>query len=425
MTPVLLDISRLIWRVRRRSPTGIDRVELEYAQELVAAQRRRPGYAVLHLCGFLLVFSPAGSRRFIEDVATRWRGTAPAQPGNAALFGIYWRLFRAWLAGPRLGRLLSRHDRPPVFLVVSHHHVPDSYAFARIRHSLGARTVCLIHDLIPLEYPEYFKPGWERRYRRLASNLDHSFDGVIANSGHTALVLRAKLEGISRARVRVCHAPLGVRTFPRPATLADLDRPHFAVLGTIEPRKNHLLLLNLWTRLAARPPRLYIIGSRGWENEQVVDMLERSHRLRGAVQECGGVSDAEVGAILCQARALLLPSFAEGFGLPLAEALASGVPVICSDIPPFRELGRDVPEYLDPMDLPAWLNMVAAYSQPGAPRRAAQLERLANWRAPSWSDHFEAVEGLLQELAGEGTPAITPSAVPAADVRIRQQPARR
>ena len=422
MTPVLLDISRLVWRARRRSPTGIDRVELEYALELVAAQRQRPGYAVLHLCGFLFAFSPAGSRRFIEDVAVRWRGP-PAQAGSA-LPGIYWRLFLAWLAGPWLGRVLSRHQQPPVFLVVSHHHVPDSYAFARIQRSFGARTVCLIHDLLPLEYPEYFKPGWERRYRRLAMSLNRNFDGVIANSEATVRVLQARLHGDARSRVRVRHAPLGVRPFPRPEAVPDPDRPHFAVLGTIEPRKNHLLLLNLWTRFAARPPHLYIIGSRGWENEQVVDMLERSHRLRDLVRECRGLDDAEVGAILCTARALLLPSYAEGFGLPLAEALASGVPVICSDIPPFRELGQDVPEYLDPMDLPAWLAMVAEYTQPGSPRRAAQLERLVNWRAPRWSEHFAGVEQLFEELAGESAPATDPSSRPRG-VPMCEHPARR
>jgi len=193
-----------------------------------------------------------------------------------------------------------------------------------------------------------------------------------------------------------------VRTFQSPATLHDTqNRPYFVVLGTIEPRKNHLLLLNLWTRLASMmpaPPRLLVIGHRGWENEQVIDMLERSRRLRGLVEEHSGLSDAQVGALLCGARALLLPSFAEGFGLPLAEALASGIPAICSDIPVFRELGRDAPEYLDPLDLQNWSKAVVDYSHPDSPRRAAQMERLTCWQAPSWSDHFSTVEQLLIEL---------------------------
>src|SRR6202022_1322602 len=113
-------------------------------------------------------------------------------------------------------------------------------------------------------------------------------------------------------------------------------------------------LLNLWGRLAATmalPPRLFVIGARGWENEQVVDLLERSHRLHGLVEERNHLNDEGVESLLSRARALLVPSFVEGYGLPLAEALASGVPVICSDIPVFREVGRDVPDYVDPLDL--------------------------------------------------------------------------
>jgi len=178
--------------------------------------------------------------------------------------------------------------------------------------------------------------------------------------------------------------------------------PYFVVLGTIEPRKNHLLLLNLWTRLAttmATPPRLVVIGARGWENEQVVDMLERSQRLRGLVEEHNRLGDAGVGSLLTEARAVLVPSFAEGFGLPLAEALASGVPVICSEIPVFREIGGDVPDYLDPLDTLAWREAIVDYCLDESPRRAAQMQRLAHWRPPQWSDHFDIVERVLDEAA--------------------------
>jgi hypothetical protein len=84
--------------------------------------------------------------------------------------------------------------------------------------------------------------------------------------------------------------------------------------------------------------------------------------------------------------------------LPIAEALASGVPVICSDIPAFREVGRDVPEYLDPLNLPAWSDVVLDYCRPDSSMRAAQMQRLTQWRAPCWSDHFAVVEQLLCDL---------------------------
>jgi glycosyltransferase involved in cell wall biosynthesis len=406
---LLVDISRLIWRARRRAPTGIDRVELAYAQHFIAADGDRPAYAVLHLLGFVFAISPSGGRRFIEDLAARWQGSAPTTGWSnlRAVVRLYCHsLSNVWFFGPFLRRKLRPYPGSPIFLVVSHHHVSRDHTIERIRCTLGVKTVCFLHDLIPIDYPEYFKPGWEQRYHQLASNVGRLFDAVIANSEATARSLRTCLReepdnAGSRMAIRV--APPGVRTFqPRPAACrAAQDRPYFAVLGTIEPRKNHLLLLNLWTRLAsivAAPPRLLVIGARGWENEQVVDMLERSRRLRGLVEEHNGLSDAEVGALLCDARALLLPSFAEGFGLPLAEALASGIPVICSDIPVFRELGRDAPEYLDPLALQSWSDAVVDYSRPDSRRRAAQMQRLAQWRAPCWTDHFIAVEQLLDDL---------------------------
>jgi glycosyltransferase involved in cell wall biosynthesis len=415
---LLLDISRLIWRARRRGPTGIDRVELAYAQHYIAGNGERPAYAVLHLLGFVFAISPRGGRRFIEDLTARWQGSAPStQWANLlAVVKIYSHLFRhPWSFGPWLrAKLRNSSSSAPVFLVVSHHHVSRERTIDRIRCTLGVKTVCFLHDLIPIDYPEYFKPGWEPRYHQLASNVGRLFDAVIANSETTACSLRACLKEepeIGGKRLIRVTAP-GVRTFQTAAASHDRqDRPYFVVLGTIEPRKNHLLLLNLWTRLASimpTPPRLLVIGHRGWENEQVVDMLERSRRLRGVVEEHSGLSDAQVGAIVCGARALLLPSFAEGFGLPLAEALASSVPVICSDIPVFRELGRDAPDYLDPLALHSWMDAIVEYSRPDSVRRTAQLERIVHWRQPCWADHFAVVEHLLGEL-GTRLPAMPES----------------
>src|SRR5581483_8051415 len=130
--------------------------------------------------------------------------------------------------------------------------------------------------------------------------------------------------------------------------------PYFVCVGTIEPRKNHLLLLNVWRRLAERlgaaAPRLVLVGQRGWENEQVIDMIERSPAVRGLVEERNDLSDAAMAKLLAGA---LAPSFGEGYGLPLVEALALGVPALASDIPAFREVAGGVAELLDPLDGPA------------------------------------------------------------------------
>jgi len=88
--------------------------------------------------------------------------------------------------------------------------------------------------------------------------------------------------------------------------------------------------------------------------------------------------------------------------LPLAEALASGIPVICSDIPAFREVGCDAPEFLDPLDIQAWSEAVVDYCAADSARRAAQLRRLPRWPMLAWHSHFAIVEKSLQEISQPG-----------------------
>jgi glycosyltransferase involved in cell wall biosynthesis len=127
-------------------------------------------------------------------------------------------------------------------------------------------------------------------------------------------------------------------------------------------------------------------------------MLERCEALRGLVHERSGCSDLELARYLGHARALLFPSFAEGYGMPLVEALALGTPAIASTLPVFREVAGNVPDYLDPLDGPGWTQAILDYAAPESPLRAAQLQRMAGFRTPTWQRHFETVESLLERL---------------------------
>ena len=113
------------------------------------------------------------------------------------------------------------------------------------------------------------------------------------------------------------------------------------------------------------------------------------------------MTDADMLAHVAGARALLMPTFAEGYGLPVVEALALGAPVICSDLPVLRDVGGEAPEYLDPLDGPAWSRAILDYAAPESRRRAAQIARIAAWTPPRWSDHFAAVEDFLARIASD------------------------
>jgi glycosyltransferase involved in cell wall biosynthesis len=269
--------------------------------------------------------------------------------------------------------------------------------------SADVRPIYLIHDLIPITHPEYCRPGEAVRHAGRIRNVLSSATGIIANS-------RATLESLAefaarerlpmpRAVVALLGAELG-RGSPRAAEVQP-ERPTFVMLGTIEARKNHLLLLQIWSRLArslgSRTPRLLIIGQRGWECEQVVDLLDRCQPIQDHVREVGRCSDSELEYHLRTARALLFPSLVEGFGLPLIEALGLGTPVIASDLPVFREISPGVPTYIDPLDGPKWEQAVLAYSEEGSVVRNEQLIRLADHRQLSWDDHFATINDWLLE----------------------------
>jgi glycosyltransferase involved in cell wall biosynthesis len=418
---ILFDLSRLISRAGRETPTGIDRVELAYAEHLLAGNLP-VAFTMLTSFGRFGLLPRAAADDYVRAIAGVWRH--PAASERIGITRLLARRLRAaallwgesWLS-PRFRSEAGQ----PAYLLVSHHHLEKRHVIARLKQKARARFVCLIHDLIPIAYPEYALPGQDQKHRRRIETAATLADAIIVNSIVTRDTFEPYLDRAGRAPP-VFVAPFGA-DLPAalPAEPPPLKPPYFVCVSTIEARKNHLLLLNLWRQLAAElgdeVPRLVLIGQRGWETENAIDMLERCPALRGVVLERGNLPDAEVARLILGAQALLLPSFAEGFGFPLVEALALGTPVLCSNLPALRENGGEVPEYFDPLDGTGWRRAVIDYSLPASPRRAAQLARLAGWAPPRWEDHFATVEKLIAEVRAPAPVRLSPRREPQIDGR--------
>jgi glycosyltransferase involved in cell wall biosynthesis len=393
---LILDVSRLLSRASHAVPTGIDRVELAYAEGLLDRCPERLVFAALHPLGRFGRLPTPEVRHFLDVAARRWRGgdVGADVVGRAARALLGTAFLRGQL--PTTARRAGRST----YLLMSHHHLDRPAVISDVIRRFGARFVCMVHDLIPIEFPEYARPAEPARHERRIRTVADMADGVLVNSAATAASLQPWLDRAGRG-TPVLVAPLGIEP---PVAVSDgvPGHPYFVFLGTIEPRKNHLLPLHIWRRLVERlgpaAPRLVLVGRRGWENEQVVDMIERCTALHGVVEERADLSDAQTGALLRGARALLLPSFAEGYGLPLAEALAVGTPALCSDLPALREVGGAVAEYLDPLDGPAWMRAVEEYAAPDSARRAAQVAGIAGWRAPGWGEHLDQALAFVDGL---------------------------
>lgn len=398
MNPVILDISRLISRVRYSTPSGVDRVEMAYARGLLRLYGEDLAFAAVHPTGRYGRVDRAAAIAYIEELEHRWTA-GEGSPRQRSIVSVL----------PWLSRLLPRTPggspggKRPVYVQVSPHHLTRPDKVRRILERERAHFLCMVHDLIPIEYPEYARPGGSDLHRRRMETVAAHADAVIVNSAATARSLRPWIERGGRA-IATHVALLGTEALsPAVDGSASAERPFLVCIGTIEPRKNHLLLLHLWRHMAATLPagvlpRLIIIGRRGWENEQVLDLLDRCPALADHVKEIAGCSDARLATLLRDARALLMPSFAEGYGMPVAEALSAGVPVICSDIAAHREVGREVPDYCDPLDGPGWQALVLDHARQG-PAWQAQMARIPLWHSPTWDEHLQIVVKAISTLA--------------------------
>jgi glycosyltransferase involved in cell wall biosynthesis len=377
--PILLEASRLVWRQwTRRLPTGIDRVCLAYLDHFAAHAN-----AVVQFRNFRHVLKRSDSARLFDLLL---HGSAN---------------FRARLTAI-LATAAMRSERDiagQIYLNVGHTGLNSSHLAPWLMDN-GLRPVFLVHDLIPLSHPQYCREGEAIRHAERIGNALTTARGIIVNSNATEedLARFARNRGMPMPPCQV--AWLGVEpppavTLPAATTSA---RPYFVMVGTIEARKNHRLILDVWMDLVARmgdrAPELVIIGQRGWEAREAIDLLDRPGPLKGHIREMGRCGDAELHRLMTGARALLMPSFAEGFGIPLVEALQIGTPVIASDLAVFREIAGDIPEYCWPSDKDGWRETVLDYAGSDLAREK-QLSRMGKFVAPQWSDHFELVDQFL------------------------------
>lgn len=423
----LFDVSRHLRRLIRTTPTGIDRVDAAYIRLLpdlageVSFVAKMPGFNGLRRVDKLLPptensawqgadvekdriytdladylarpvwASERGCRRLAEASRTEPSAARVALTGMRQVFGT---------------RDLPLNLRGSIYLNTSHSGLENTLKIQEMKRR-GARIVAMLHDLIPVDFPEFCREGEAaKHHRRMLSLLQHA-DLIIANSAYsrdrfTAWLAAAIPRGEHRpAAPRVVVVPLAVenefltRSALRPPSS---QIPYFVCLGTIEARKNHALLLLLWRRLAeklgAACPRLVLVGRRGWKVDQVLDLLTHAAPLARHVVEVADLSDPAVASLIAGAHGMVQPSLVEGFGLPILEANALGVPVIASDIPAHREVaelaGHHGISLVDPIDLPQWMGAVTALA-------SDRFELSTRAALPTWRDHVQQALDVVRD----------------------------
>lgn len=206
--------------------------------------------------------------------------------------------------------------------------------------------VVTIHDTVPWTHPETLTPRGAAWHLRMAAIAARTADAVIVPTRAVAADLE-RVALIPAERMRVIG--LGVSpelSTARPddaevVTRLRLPERYVLSLATLEPRKGLGVLLRAWARADAPPVPLVVAGQPGWGGVDPDQSIRRLGLLPGRVILAGRLPDRELGAVLRRATVLTMPSSAEGFGLPVAEAMAAGVAVVTSDAPALREVGAD------------------------------------------------------------------------------------
>jgi glycosyltransferase involved in cell wall biosynthesis len=263
----------------------------------------------------------------------------------------------------------------------------------------GVRVAALVHDLLPQEHPEWFE----------ASLVEVSDRTIRAQLSAAEVLMVTSADGAQRVRALAQRQQWSV-VEPEVVTLgadaADAGAaslPHelegvdyVLCVGTVEPRKNHATLLDAfeqrWRGGAAQ--HLVLVGRPGWRNEAVLHRLRTHPELGRRLHWYRGASDEQLGAMYRHATLVAVPSLAEGYGLPLIEALQHGVPVVASDVGALVEAGAGLTDHVAALDASAWAEGLGGLLDD--PVRLAERRRgVASYVPPTWAGTGRRIADLL------------------------------
>jgi len=316
-----------------------------------------------------LVEAAAGEHEVVVFAPTSVQGPDRIR---AALDGIdvelrTWRLpfshavRTAWssLGRPAAERLLGAFD-------VLHF---SDWMFPPQRAGVRATT---IHDLVPLHHPEWTTARTRSMHGRKYRNAAESCDVVFVNSAFTGRDVSATL-GIPADRIRVAR-PAPKPAFRPDGEKADLGAPYVLTVATLEPRKNLQVLVEA-QRLLGQDLLLAAVGAEGWGEQPLL--------AAPGIRRLGYVSDAELARLYRGAAIVAYPSRFEGFGIPVIEAMACGVPVVASAHESLDEAGGPAALRADPDDPEAWAAAIEQARTERVRLIAAGLEheQTFSWRA--------------------------------------------
>ncbi len=397
--PVHVDVSDLImYALAVRNVSGIQRVQVGVLTRWLATPALR---AHIRFAAFL----PQTQRFHAVDRADIAWLVDNLASNTASLSGRAARLepiVRSLAAGPSL-----RPGPGDTLLVTGGFWCFAGYhaALRRLQDESGLRYFQVFYDAVPILVPETCPADTVDGFSRAIVHMIRQADAAFAISHHSAGDLRIIAASLGLPSPALEVIPMGTQAHYGDVASDMADLPpglddFVLCVGTIEPRKNHLYLFQIWrrllTRAGRRTPRLVCAGRPGWLSDELHRHLAATGHLDGHFVILHEVTDAQLRALYRHCLFTIYPSISEGWGLPVSESLSAGRLCVASACTSMPEAGGPWAAYLDPYDVGAGYDLVTDLIDHPEKVRAMEDALRDGYNPLTWADAADAMWGAVE-----------------------------
>jgi len=270
----------------------------------------------------------------------------------------------------------------------------------------STRAIVTVHDLSFLRYPHCFEPALLNYLNSAVPRATARATWVLADSESTRKDA-IELLGVPAEQTSVLYPGVEPRFQPikNLASLSivqakyRLPEHYILSVGTVQPRKNYVRLVDAFAQLNVRDVHLVIVGGKGWLYQELLDRIEELD-LQERVHLTGYVEDADLPAIYNLAQVVAQPSLYEGFGIPIVEAMACGIPVVAADNSSLPEAAGEACLLIDALDSEALAEALSRALTDSGLRQTMVKRGLAQARKFTWQRAAETLRATYQQVGG-------------------------
>ena len=270
----------------------------------------------------------------------------------------------------------------------------------------GVKIAQVSYDMLPIVTPQYSNHSTEPMIDYTERTFPVS-DVIFSISEHTKMDIEQWLKSreLDVPDIKVFRLGDDFKKIKanQPKRFEDTSpikkKQYILCVGTIELRKNHAILYYVYRLAAARGitlPPLVVVGRKGWQGEGVYDLMTKDPEVNQYISVLTDTSDEELSWLYENAKYTIYPSFYEGWGLPVAESISHGVPVLASNTSSIPEIAGDLVEYLDPISAEDVLSKIQYMENEKNLKES--IEKIKRYRPTTWDDTFQQINEGLEEL---------------------------